>query len=673
MNRKKTGIVVGLWMAYTVAVSAQSVQQPELPPSLQYGLFKEQVQVEKLTFHILLQSVPAESHRNEFRYKLEDYKARQLTDSIAYLLNRLTQYYKTRGLYQAAHSSASTAIFYAQQKEEGRRYLASAFRDIGCCLQAQGDYQGAMKYYFLTLAISKSVAHSLLQPEYIYCDINAAIADSKNEYRFSGNGINTQNRSLYYLDKAEVIARKKNNIQLLNTILLNKGINYGTWGDSAQSAYYLNAAYRLAMESGQQLIAYRALMRLGHLKLRFRDADSALQYLRLADSLLPTGETELLFRIVDYLFAGELYYTLRNYPKALTYFSSALDSATKYNMPHIVTKAHFNLNKLYHSLHKKDLAYHHLSAYIRIKDSLTSSSVLNNMQQLDIKYRTAQKEKELVGKQLIIARQKENIVRKNAWLAVIISGCTVLIVIILVLYRSYRQKQRRQAEQIHAMRQEQEISNLKSMIHGEEKERSRLARELHDGIMVQLSVVNMNLKTALAAGAPASRESVQQLEKTMHELRQTAHNLMPDILLAEGLSEALLYFCESLNSSSTTEIFFESEGKLPRLQPETELSIYRIVQELAQNILKHAKATQAIVQLLMAADNLLVITIEDNGIGFDSDNIKNNPGMGLRSIPTRVMAMQGTMALQSKPGQGTSIYLEFDIRGMIQKEEAYAH
>ncbi len=181
-------------------------------------------------------------------------------------------------------------------------------------------------------------------------------------------------------------------------------------------------------------------------------------------------------------------------------------------MPHITIKAHFYLNRVYLSLHQTDLAYQHLSAYIRIKDSVTGSSVLNNLQQLDIKYCTAQKEKELAEQQLVINRQSEDIVRKNAWLAVILSGCILLVAAAMILYRSYRHKQRRQAAQIHTMQQEQEISNLKSMIQGEEKERALLpdysGSELVNIIRQKYPEVSIVIRTSL--GTLAMAQSMMQ-------------------------------------------------------------------------------------------------------------------------------------------------------------------
>ena len=106
---------------------------------------------------------------------------------------------------------------------------------------------------------------------------------------------------------------------------------------------------------------------------------------------------------------------------------------------------------------------------------------------------------------------------------------------------------------------------------------------------------------------------------------------------------------------------YDSWGDLARYKPGFELSVYRIVQELLGNIIKHSKATQAIVQLSVN-QNTLSLTVEDNGIGFVSGN--NAKGMGITSVQSRVVAMNGRMEMEASPGNGVSAYLEFDTTGL---------
>src|SRR5690606_23229506 len=141
-----------------------------------------------------------------------------------------------------------------------------------------------------------------------------------------------------------------------------------------------------------------------------------------------------------------------------------------------------------------------------------------------------------------------------------------------------------------------------AVLDGEEKERARIGRQLHDDVMVSFSIAKINL-AALPNEFPAVKSSTafenvsRQLNQTGVKIRQTAHNLMPDALLTEGLMYAISYFCKGINRTCELSVRFQHYGHLPPLPPETETGLYRIVQELVQNVVKHAQATEALVQL----------------------------------------------------------------------------
>jgi signal transduction histidine kinase len=138
---------------------------------------------------------------------------------------------------------------------------------------------------------------------------------------------------------------------------------------------------------------------------------------------------------------------------------------------------------------------------------------------------------------------------------------------------------------------------------------------------------------------------------------------MPEILLEQGLAEAVHAFCEKMSVSSSLHVDFHLSGFIPRLDPAFELSLYRMIQELIQNIFKHAGASSAIVQL-DSHDPQLIVTIEDNGKGLDKKKIDSNLGTGLRNVISRVKALQGRFDIYSSDGKGTSINIEFDITHM---------
>jgi signal transduction histidine kinase len=260
--------------------------------------------------------------------------------------------------------------------------------------------------------------------------------------------------------------------------------------------------------------------------------------------------------------------------------------------------------------------------------------------------------------------------QKNNWIFFISCLMAVLVVTFITVYRSLHRKVNLRKQQLLNTEQQQEISNLKAVMAGEEKERTRIARELHDGIMVQLAVIKMKLRKARVTQQVHEEQSLdailQQLDDTSRELRRTAHNLMPDMLLETGLTDAVFYYCNNLQKETGLNIVFQHYGTLPALSPEAELYLYRIVQELLQNIIKHAHASKALVQLNYHVP-LLSLSIEDNGVGFDRDIIDS--GMGLKSIYSRLRVLKGTIDLQSKKQLGTAIFIELNIESLTPSKK----
>jgi signal transduction histidine kinase len=159
-------------------------------------------------------------------------------------------------------------------------------------------------------------------------------------------------------------------------------------------------------------------------------------------------------------------------------------------------------------------------------------------------------------------------------------------------------------------------------------------------------------------------ETLKHLDNAIEELRETAHNMIPEILLQQGLIRAIDIFCEKINAGGTLKIDLQHFGDLEYLQPEFKLSLYRMIQELLQNAVKHAKATQVLVQV-NSYNDLLSITVEDNGIGMPAA-MENNNSMGLRNLKARAEALGGSVEITANTPSGTVTYLEFDILPMIK-------
>jgi signal transduction histidine kinase len=202
-----------------------------------------------------------------------------------------------------------------------------------------------------------------------------------------------------------------------------------------------------------------------------------------------------------------------------------------------------------------------------------------------------------------------------------------------------------------------------SVLTGEETERRRLARDLHDGLGGMLSGIKLKLTNMKGnfildeKGKSDFENALEMLDKSVHELRQVAHNMMPEALIEFGLKDALGDFCSSIDNLRNIRLKFKFYGENIRAGQNIEIALYRIAQELVNNALKHSGASEILVDLVQEPERIS-LTVMDNGKGFDTNRINEFKGLGLSSLKSRVDALKGTMDILSEPGNGTEVRVE---------------
>lgn len=322
---------------------------------------------------------------------------------------------------------------------------------------------------------------------------------------------------------------------------------------------------------------------------------------------------------------------------------------------------------------KRDFSKHNklLIKSDSIRDLLINEAVAKNIQNIEAKYDTEKKEQQIRDLQQE-AEIKDLSLQRNRLLNGVLFGTLISIVLIALLARrNYYQKKRllRNENQIQEARiaqleSEKQMLAGEAVIKGQEEERGRLAKDLHDGLGGMLSGVKFslaNMKSNVVLDADNSllfERSLDMLDHSIAELRRVAHNMMPEVLVRFGLSEAVKSYCESLRDSQVFKIDYQSLAMDERLADKKEIFIFRIVQELLNNITKHAQASHVLVQLARHGHEVS-ITVEDNGKGFDTS--KENRGAGLSSVKSRVEYLKGKVDIQSSPGQGTSVHITVPV------------
>ena len=479
-----------------------------------------------------------------------------------------------------------------------------------------------------------------------------------NELAVVNQNLKQDTKWLYYLNEEEKIIRKYNMTDRLATLLINKYSYYHEQGQFDSQLHYLHAADTVCIKTNDPEGKICTDQMLGNLYNDSGKYEIGLSYFQAALKELNENHTykyDFYHTVLSYSIGGNLY-RLHRYKEAEAVILPILKKARLTNEKHNFVDAYATLADIYKETGRYKEAANYKDTLIAIKDSLSGAEKAKAINQMEIKYQTAEKDKLLSQNQLVIAQQNIKIARKNVWMLSAASSTLLLLLLSAGIYLLARNKQK-------SLDRENKIAVLKAAVAGGDNERSRIARELHDGIGGMLSAAMMRFSSihhehALITETNAYKEVMGILNEMGDEIRKTAHNLMPDVLLKQTLPEAVRVYCSSVHDNNSLKIDFQSYGSFEDLTQGQKLNLYRIVQELIKNVIRHAKASHVLVQLLRNEDKLIV-SVEDNGTGFNAANISD--GLGLNNIRTRVDILDGYFSMESLPGKGTTVIVEIEM------------
>lgn len=573
-------------------------------------------------------------------------KANILCDKIGYSKGYFT--FATNYSYvldiEGQHDSAiiiNQKALERAEKEVNQKQIAVALGNLGKSYTYKSQYETALDYYQKALPYVEKTNDKVLQAK--FNDILQCLYYYLKQY----------DKAIAYGEKAVAIFRDKPTSNEYANALMNLSVSYlhrnPAWPD--QSLKGQLEVLRIAKLNGSLKMQASALNNIADCYLSLKKPEEARRYHQMG---LELGKRMNSVRTIYISSIGLGSYEMQknNFGKAESYFREALTIAKKHKMLNQEKDCISAFVDL--SLARNDyIAYKH---YERSLDSL-SNIVLN----------------ETIQKAMLELETKYEIKKKNSWIETLeqerkliywLSGSGILIFILLVTLLFFRNQivkhQKVIAEQqIVQLKQEKQLIANQSILEGETAERSRLARDLHDGLGGMLSVVKLNLK-GITTEAFVEHEDVKRygkvlsmLDDSIKELRRIAHHLMPPSLLRDGLKASLLDFCNDIPS-----VQFHYFGNEHRLDNRLEILIYRSAYELVNNALRHAEATTINLQLVQE-DDRVSLTVQDDGKGFDQGTVKK--GMGLESVNNRVASFEGKMSIYSSPGAGSEINIEFQL------------
>jgi signal transduction histidine kinase len=530
--------------------------------------------------------------------------------------------------------------------------LSSAYINLGLIHYRNGDSETAIYYYMKA------------EDNYMKNDPNSAdLAILYSNFSIVYGTINKYDEALIYSRKGLDRARKgKDRINLMNALYAHGG-NLVTAKRGTEGLAVLDSSKQMAIEMNQPGIIYSS----------------------------------------DFMKAM-YYYNTKQYRKAIEYYTNCLEFAKKYNStPDIGNNflniagneaelklarqaaAHLDSSAKYLDFSKPSVSkqmyfenyaevYKQLGNFTKafaFKDSVGVIKELlyqeDNIKQLEFRQARYKYEKQQDAiNQLEIDKQIQalTIHHKNTLNYFLLASAITLLIISLLTYRNIKQKQKLQQQRISELETEKQLEAAEAVVKGEEQERTRLAKDLHDGLGGMLSGIKYSFNTMKGnlvmtpENHQAFERSMDMLDSSIREMRRVAHNMMPEALVRFGLDTALNDFCNDINQSGALKINYQSIGlEGVAIDQTVAITLYRIVQELINNTMKHAEATSAIVQITKS-NGQLSVTVEDDGKGFDTNMLKTNKGIGWINIQNRVEFLKGKLDIRSAIGEGTSVQIE---------------
>lgn len=512
----------------------------------------------------------------------------------------------------------------------------------------KGDYQKASEYYFEGIKICED--NELSYASSIYHSLGALFHTSDNF---------TKAKEYYKI--AYNRAKKDDNMLLLKKAIINLGSVNSSLKEYKDAELFLLEALAIPL---RKELDYSINANLGNLYIRQKEYKKALPFLEKATQQHPDNyysENNL-----SYLIDAKA--ALKDSTDMQIVLRRAIQSLKTTDAERKKSIMLMSLSNYYRAFgsYKKALAYRdtYLELYEEIKEKQRDETVYN----LETNYQTEKKERKIIEQQLTIER-------KNRLNSQILFGISTLVLFLIGLYIFFKkrlkyhrtiaiQDRKLQKQQLEELKQKNKLTNLSILIEGQEAERLRIAKDLHDSLGGLLSTVKSHFSSMQKDNKTLENDMLANkteglIGEACVEVRRISHNMMPHALSLSGLKGGIEDLGEQLNEQGYTTTFEIDD--LPSTLSETKkVMIYRLVQEILSNIKKHAQAKTILIQLLNHKQELSLL-VEDDGKGFNYIQAISKGGLGLKSINSRLEFLDATIDWDTKPNEGTSININIPL------------
>lgn len=523
--------------------------------------------------------------------------------------------------------------------KEDSKELIEVYETIGISNYYLGKYANNVEALLKALRISDSLKIEDEKPD-IYNGLGVA---------YSGLGDFDKAKKNYSL--ALEFAERFHNKSEASRARGNMAIAYAMEGNYDLSEKWFRKEINYLEKVGDSIFLSASYNNLGQLfDMKGELSKSYNSYKKALDIAKNTVDSSAI--ALGYQNVGYILGKLNRNTEAIDNFKKGLGISRSIGNPSVLRDGLLNISEYYEKLGKDNEALTYYQEYHILNDSIQGKEHLDAVSQLEIKYETEKKEKEIITlseqklkDDIRIAEQQ----RQVKWLVVTIIGVILLSVLLFLLFKQ-RSKNKRQNELIDAISETQNI------------ERKRIAQDLHDSIGGSLALIKNKLEVVSDKEQPSKQdltETIKTVSNTSDNLRRISHNLMPSELIKFGLISGIQSIIEQLNKEELNAQLY-AHNMEHRIDPVKEIQLYRIIQEIIQNALKHANAKNISISLNKYAKHLNLM-IEDDGNGFDTTLQKSKKGIGLNNIKQRVAQLKGTFNIDTAINRGTTYNIQIPI------------
>ncbi|MCC6541756.1 MAG: sensor histidine kinase [Flavobacteriales bacterium] len=592
-------------------------------------------------------------------------RAYQLLDSLASADSGLDPYFAYLDHYQQAKSLQDLGI-HEKAKVEARLAITAAAEAglperamqmelLLCEIDLHGDsLHEAQACFSRALADARRTDHTE--------GICRALIGIGNVYYAQEQ----DSAALTYYEQALAVARDRHESSLTVSALLNMGasLSYTVGPDSAIGLYrsVLDTATSRSLDA-----SFRADL-LTNMASMLSDIDEHGAALAFTDSALALQAAlhDTSSMAYSHLFKATALWHLDRRNEAVDQALLARDRSGSIDLKVRATKKAADYLR---AIGRTEEAFVLLNEYTTLADSVARSRYNTGVAGAQVRFETSEKERRIAEQDQALELAAANDRRKSTQRNAFIVATALLILLALLLYRNIRHRARlaRKEEELHheqvdQLLSQQEIKSINAMLEGQEKERERVSKELHDHVGHLLGTIKHQLGELQTQVADVKSEQTAQYQKVSGlldnaagELRRISHDMAAATLNRFGLEKALKDLSDTLHINGCLQVELNTFGLERPLERGVEIAVYRIIQEAVSNALKHAKATELTIGVTHAPGRLSVV-VSDNGIGFDTS--ATNGGVGLGNIRARAVALGALVQIDSTPGKGTTVNVE---------------